>query len=493
MVMSTNPNEVSSDKISSKAWKTLAMLSLIATMVMYAETMLVPAIPDLIKDFHISYSASSWILTTYLVTGAIMTPITGRLSDIYGKKKMLLVIIAVYAVGVSIGGFVTNIYEMLAVRVIQGIGMSMFPIAFGIIREQFPIKKLAIGQGIISSMFAAGAVIGLVAGGHLIQNFGWQSTFFSIIPIVISLLVVIQRFVHIGEVHPQWKSEDKAPKNGLKNSIDIPGAVTLAISVTAFLMALTFVETGDSIGSTTMIGLVTIGLVYMILFVIIEKKSQAPLVNLQILLHKAILPSNIMVMIVGLSMFMVFQTIPVLIRSPTPLGFGADPLSTANVQLPFALVLLIFGPTSGLIISKLGSTKPIIAGSIISTIGFVSLFMYHSTEFLVSANLAILSTGLSLTNVGAMNLVMLATPKQNVGVSLGMSTLIRIIGASIGPAIAGMFMQIHKASLPGIAGTFPTPDSYNLIFLSASIISIISIGLAIFLKRTISKTMVHTT
>lgn len=493
MVMSKNPNEVPSDKISSKAWKTLAILSLIATMVMYAETMLVPAIPDLIKDFNISYGTSSWILTTYLVTAAIMTPITGRLSDIYGKKKTLLVIMTIYAVGVSIGGFVTNIYEMLAVRVIQGIGMSMFPIAFGIVREQFPISKLAIGQGIISSMFAAGAVIGLVAGGHLIQNYGWPSTFFSIIPIVMLLLVIIQRFIHVGEVHPQWKSEGTSPKNGLRNGIDISGAVTLAISVTSFLMALTFVETGDSIGSTTMIGLITIGLVYMILFVIIEKKSKTPLVNLEILLHKAILPANVMVMIVGLSMFMVFQTIPVLIRSPIPLGFGADPMSTANVQLPFALVLLIFGPTSGFIISRLGSTKPIIAGSIISTIGFAGLFMYHSTEFLISANLAILSTGLSLTNVGAMNIVMLATPRQNVGASLGMSTLIRIIGASIGPAIAGMFMQIHKTSLLGIAGTFPTADSYNLIFLSASIISIISIGLAIFLKRTISKTMTHTT
>lgn len=151
MVMSKTPEDVSLEKISKTAWKTLVILSLLATMSMYAETMLVPAIPDLIKDFHISYSMSSWILTTYLVAGAIMTPIAGKLSDIYGKKKMLLVIMIIYAVGVSVGGFVTNIYEMLAVRVVQGIGMSMFPIAFGLIREQFPIRKLAIGQGIISS------------------------------------------------------------------------------------------------------------------------------------------------------------------------------------------------------------------------------------------------------------------------------------------------------------------------------------------------------
>ena len=202
MVMSKPSQGILSDKISTSAWKTLAILSLIATMAMYAETMLVPAIPDLIRDFHISYSTSSWILTTYLVAGAIMTPIAGRLSDIYGKKKMLLTIMTIYAVGVSVGGFATNIYEMLAIRVIQGIGMSMFPIVFGIIREEFPTNKLAIGQGIISSMFAAGAVIGLIAGGHLIQHYGWQSTFFSIIPIVLSLLVVIQRFIRVEEPHP---------------------------------------------------------------------------------------------------------------------------------------------------------------------------------------------------------------------------------------------------------------------------------------------------
>lgn len=476
-------SDISSDKISPLAWKTLIILSLLATMVMYAETMLVPAIPDLIKDFHISYTTSSWILTTYLVAGAIMTPITGKLSDIYGKKRMLLVIMLIYAVGVSLGGFVTNIYEMLAVRVIQGIGMSMFPIAFGMIREQFPIRKLAIGQGIITSMFAAGAVIGLVIGGHLIQNFGWQATFFSIIPIVLVLIAVIQKLIHVSQANLAAKQ---------KPGIDVQGAVTLAISVTSFLMALTFVETGDSVGSTTMLGLLAIGAVYLALFAIIEKRSKNPLVDINLLMNKTILPSNILIIVVGMSMFMVFQTIPVLIRSPVPLGFGEDPVATANVQLPFALVLLIFGPTSGFIISKLGSTKPIIAGSIIGAGGFALLLTNHSTEFMISASLAVLSTGLSLINVGAMNVIMLATPRQNMGVSLGMSTLIRIIGASIGPAIAGMFMQTHKAALPGIAGTFPTADSYNLIFLCATGVSIAAIGLAVFLRHSVSKNLTHT-
>jgi MFS family permease len=488
MVMPKDTSDVQfpSDKIPMSAWKTLAILSLIATMAMYAETMLVPAIPDLIKDFSISYSTSSWILTTYLIAGAIMTPISGKLSDIYGKKKVLLIIMIIYASGVSAGGFTTNIYSMLLVRLVQGVGISMFPIAFVIIRDQFPRSKIAIGQGIITSMFAAGAVIGLVAGGHIIQNYGWQATFFSIIPIVLALLVIIKKFIHVDEVqNPNINSEDKT--NGkFRNKIDIPGAIMLAVSVTSFLLTLTFMENSTS-SSYLIIGLVAIAIVSLILFIIIEKKAKAPLIDFKVLLHKSIFPANIMVMIVGLSMFMVFQTIPVLVRSPLPLGFGEDPLTTANIQLPFALVLLIFGPTSGFIISKLGSIKPIIAGSVIGAAGFCSLFLFHSTEFLVAANLAILSTGLSLTNVGAMNIVMLATPKQSGGVSLGMSNLIRIIGSSIGPTIAGMYMQTHRMTVTGFAGYFPSADSYNLIFLTATIISMISIVLAVILWRTVPK------
>jgi MFS family permease len=120
----------SGNKIPREAWKVVAILSSIATMVMYGETMLVPAIPTLIKDFKITYSTSSWILTTYLLTGAVMTPIAGKLSDIYGKKRVLLVIMIVYAAGVPITGFSTNISTMIIARGLQGIGLSMFPITF---------------------------------------------------------------------------------------------------------------------------------------------------------------------------------------------------------------------------------------------------------------------------------------------------------------------------------------------------------------------------
>jgi MFS family permease len=187
--LSTTFPPPSTNKIPREAWKVLAILSSIADMVMYGETMLIPAIPNLIQDFKITYSTSSWILTTYLLTGAVMTPIAGKLSDIYGKKKVLLIIMIIYAAGIPTAGFSTNISTMIIARGLQGVGLSMFPIAFSIIRDQFPREKMAIGQGMITSIFAGGAVIGLSIGGFIIQHYGWQATFFTIIPIVIVLFL----------------------------------------------------------------------------------------------------------------------------------------------------------------------------------------------------------------------------------------------------------------------------------------------------------------
>jgi MFS family permease len=512
----------SSVKIPAYAWKMLAILSCIATMVMYAETMLIPAIPDLINDFRVSYSTSSWILTSYLIAGAVMTPIAGKLSDIYGRKKILLVIMVIYAIGVSMAGFASDIYFMIFARVIQGIGMSMFPIAFGMIRDQFPREKISIGQGVITSMFASGAVVGLTVGGIIVQDYGWQSTFFTIIPIAIALLLIIWRFIHLTDSRDEDQSQkrsrilegdnasttssqgDNSTMPKASSQIDIKGAITLAITVASFLLVLTLLETsGSNImaangndnypsnaeSSALVLPFLIIGVIAFVFFVIIERKEKYPLVDFKLMLHKSILPANLIIMLVGFSMFMVFQTVPILVRNPEPFGFGGDAISAGNVQLPFAIVLLIFGPTSGFIVSKLGSLKPIIVGTFMTTAGFVGLLMFHSTELSVSANLGILSTGLSLTSVGAMNVIILSTPQQFSGISLGMSSLMRIIGASIGPALAGMYMQTNQTLLNvnGVTNYFPSSVSFNLIFFSAIMASVISIALAITLRREATK------
>jgi MFS family permease len=152
-------------------WITLAIMSSVGLISMFADTMILPAIPDLINDFKISYNTSSWILASFLITGAVITPIAGRLSNIYGKKKILLIILGIYAIGISVAALSNNFTSLLIARVIQGIGVPIFPIALGIIRDTFTPEKLAVAQGIISSMFSAGAVIGVAVGGIIIKNF----------------------------------------------------------------------------------------------------------------------------------------------------------------------------------------------------------------------------------------------------------------------------------------------------------------------------------
>jgi MFS family permease len=473
-------------KIPASAWKVLAVLSSIATMVMYAETMLIPAIPDLIREFNVSYSMSSWILTAYLVPGAVMMPIAGKLSDIYGKKKILLTIMAIYIVGIIIAGFSTNIYMLFAARATQGIGMAMFVIAFGIIRDQFPREKISIGQGVISSMFASGAVIGLVAGGIIISNYGWHATFLSTIPIAVTLFVVIWRFNYERKREPWEQAPQHHPPTAIQKGVDIKGAVTLATFVTSFLIALTLLETNTTGQLATF---VAIGAAALGLFVVIERREKIPLVDFKLMSNRAILPANLIIMTVGFSMFMVFQTVPVLVRNPEPLGFGGDAATAGYVQLPFAIVLLVFGPTSGFIVHKMGSIRPIIIGTSVTAAGFLFLLAFHGSWMAVAAGLAVLSTGLSLTNVGALNVTMLATPIQFTGISLGMNTLMRIVGSSIGPALAGVYMQMYQLTIQvaGKPAAYPSMQAFGVIFLTAAILSIVSIALSVYLKQRLGR------
>ena len=509
--------------ISTSAWITLAILGSSILITMYGETMLLPAIPDIITEFDISYNTASWILTAYLIAGAVTTPIAGKLSDIYGRKKMVLIIMIIYIIGISLGGLSSNITILIISRVIQGIGISMFPIAFGIVRDQFPPEKLAIGVGTFSAMFAAGSVVGLAIGGSIIQYFGWRNTFFSIMPIAILLWVIIKRFIYDHNTNQHYSiqfspsekssaapSEQKQGTNVNSNnnnndlevvtttstkSIDIKGAITLAIIVISFLIVFSYLGTGssssdggvgeDSITTTPIqiiIGFLTTGIISLILFIIIEKRTKSPLIDFKLLSNKIILPANILLLISFLAMFTVYQTIPILVTSPAPVGgLEGDVLTTANIQLPFMIVFLLFAPSSGFIISRLGNIKPTLIGSIISTIGFFSILLFHSTESMVAGTLAIIATGLSLTQVGGFNIILESTPRQFSGISLGMTVLLNLIGGAVGPAIAGIYMQTNQVFING--SFFPSLQSYNLIFLTATLLSLVSVVLVLIIRK----------
>ena len=489
------------DKIPRSAWKTLAILSSIATLVMYTETMLVPSLPTIISEFNLSYSLSPWILTTYLIVGAVMTPVTSSLAEIHGKRKILLAVMGVYAVGVTVGGLTTDFYSFIIARGMQGVAMSMFPIAFSVIREQFPKSRLAIGQGVITSMFACGSILGLLIGATIAEYSGWRITFLSILPVAILLPIVVWKFARIGEVHSDWMTtttmtttttspQQQSGSSDKKKSLDLFGAATLAATITLFLLSLTFIETratgSNSTQSISQLAILSAGCIAaFVAFLVAERRAIHPLIDLKLLHNKILLFTNIMMIILGFSMFMVFQTIPILAESPPPAGFGYSITGTAAIQLPFSIILLIFGPTSGYIVSKLGSIRPVIMGYAINAFGFFMLATFHSQPWMVSVALAIISTGLSLGSVGLMNIVLLATPYKNMVTSIGMTSLLRIIGSSVGPAVAGVLMQVGQINVQGHVGSFPAPESYTLIFLMAATMSILSVIMTLKIRRSL--------
>jgi hypothetical protein len=265
--------------------------------------------------------------------------------------------------------------------------------------------------------------------------------------------------------------------------VDFKGAITFSLTITSFLLVISYSQLSDNTRSIYVPLFLVLATVSLASLIFVEQKSDNPLISLKLMTDKRILFSNIILVVSFLALFTPFQTIPVLVRSPLPIGFGGNAITSADIQLPFMMVFLLFAPSSGFIVSKICSIKPIVIGSVVSTFGFISLFVFHSTEFLVAINLAIVAAGISLMRVGGYEIALKSTPKQYSGISLGMTFLFNLIGASIGPAIAGIFMQGNQIIIKSIMGSFPSEISYTLIFLTLALTSFATIILSVFLSR----------
>ena len=480
--------------VSRNIWLTLAILSSTILTVFFSETMLLPALPEIIQDFSISYGTAAWIFSAYLIVAAVMTPVAGRLSDLYGKKKILLILLSIYIAGLTAGGFADNISFLLATRIIQGVGLAAVPAAFSLLRDTFPPAKLAIAVGVFGSAYSAGSVVGLLAGATIIQNFGWHATFLAIVPFSALVTFMIARFVKennpgqhqliaANAVSEGTLSNKKRSSSASSLSIDIKGVLALSATITSFLIALTLIQTGVSSENLLQIAAAFVAsAISLSVFVLVERRIVPPFLDLRLLRHKILLPSYILLIATGITMFMIYPTIVQLVRSPIPLGFGGDSVDAANVQLPFMIMFLVFASVTPFIINRVGSIKPTIIGGIISLIGGFSLLMFHSSEFAVSANLAVIASGLSLTITATWNMVVSGSPKEFTGISVGVGALLLFIGMAIGPALAGVYMG-NLETVEGVGGSYPSPGSYNLVFLTAGLLSAVSLGFALMLIR----------
>jgi MFS family permease len=232
---------------------TLVVMGLSIVLVLYVHTSLAPAFPEMVEFFDTDYSVVSWVLTAYMVSGAAVTIVIGRLADMYGPKRMLLLVFMCYIVGVVLAPFTQDIYVLLALRALQGVAVAVVPIATRIARDIFPPEKFPMAQGTILAMYQGGSAVGLVLGAAVVYFGGWQAVFLSAIPFAFLFLFLLWKFIpKVGTLVPKV-SEDKAIEDKYSKragkTIDIPGLITLILTITTFMLSITFLGQGpESIG-----------------------------------------------------------------------------------------------------------------------------------------------------------------------------------------------------------------------------------------------------
>jgi MFS family permease len=225
----------------------------------------------------------------------------------------------------------------------------------------------------------------------------------------------------------------------------------------------------------------------LILFIRFEKKSTSPLIDLHLITNRTIFSTVITFMIMGFTMFMVYQTIPILVRTPIPIGLGGNALTSSMILFPFTVIFLVLSPFVSKIITKLGNLKPFIIASIISFLGFVCIYFFHASETQIMISLGIISVGLALINTIAINMILLLTPKQFGGVVIGIVQVFMFTGMAIGPVISSLYLQSYQTTICNEpeCSLFPSSNAFNLIFLAAAMTSIVFIIIGFILKKSI--------
>ncbi|MGA2664064.1 MAG: MFS transporter [Nitrososphaerales archaeon] len=421
----------------------LLILAAMALMVTYVETMVLPAFSNFESFFHVTEASTiAWILSAYLLVGVVVTPIFGKLGDIYGKKRMLLIAMVVYAVAVTLAGFSPNIgaalglsrpdqiYVLIAVRAVQGVGMAMFPLGFAMLPEVFPPQRVGQAQGLLSGMFAAGAAMGLVGGGYIAQTYSWQLTYHTVVPVAV--LVIILAFVYIRE-----------SKIRLARKIDFPGVLSLGLGLTLLMLGITEgAYWGWTDFSAVRFGGVPWGVPeFLILsaavfafFLYWEPRAPSPIVSFQSLRERNILVSNLNGVLVGMAMFLLFTVLIILGEYPSP-GFGLSELNAGLILVPAVISMLVAGPFLGRAIGKYGPKPVMVIGFALIMVGPFGLGAFHSTTYEVGALAIPMMVGNVAVLISMSNVIVLSVDPKTMGIQTGMNQTFRNLGSALGPVL----------------------------------------------------------
>jgi MFS family permease len=421
-----------------------AVVTVSASAFALLQGLVLPVLSIFQHSLHTSQNTVTWVLTAYLLSASVATPILGRVGDMMGKKKVLVIVLFTIAVGCVLGALATSVAVMVIARVIQGVGGAVLPLAFGIIRDEAPKAKIPSSISIVGALGAVGAGAGVVLAGPIVAALNVHWLFW--IPGIVVALTAVAALLFVPE-----------SRNRAQGHVAVGPALLLSTWLVALIVA---VSEGQQWGWTSArtLGLIGATVVIAALWMRVELRVVQPLIDMQMMRIPAVWTTNLVAFLFGAGLYSAFGFLPEFVQTPSSAGygFGSDTTAAGLFLLPLTVTMFVFGVISSHAAARIGSKRVLLIGSL-STVPPFALFAFaHHDKWEIYLASALLGIGLGLAFSAMSNRIVEAVPADQVGVASGMNANIRTIGGAIGAAVVAV---IVTSGAP--AGGFPPDSGYR--------------------------------
>jgi MFS family permease len=428
----------------------LAVLSLAGLAYAMLSSSVVPALPTMQHALHTTETGITWLLTAYLLAASVGTAIIGRLGDMYGKERLLVWTLVVLAAGTLLAALSSSLGVIIFARFIQGASGGIFPLAFGIVRDEFPREKVAGSIGLLSAILGAGAGAGIVLSGVIVEHLNYHWLFW--IPLVATLIATFAT----------WRFIPESPVR-VPGRINWLAAALMTTGISTVLIAISETSTWGW-GSAKTLGLVAVGSLFIAGWIAVEVRSKNPLIDMAMMRIRGVWTTNLAAFLLGAGMYASFIVLPQIAQLPksTGFGFGASVVVSGLYLLPSTVGMTILGLYAGRISIRFGSRSALLAGIAFTTASFAFLTVAHSYPYqlLIAASLLGIGVGLAFAALG--NLIIQAVSSHQTGVASGMNTVMRTLGGALGGQLSATFIAGH------VSRGEPTITGFTLTFLMAT-------------------------
>ncbi|MDX3097770.1 MFS transporter [Streptomyces sp. ME01-24h] len=406
------------------------------------QSLVAPALPTVQHAMHTSQSTATWVMTAYLLSASVFTPILGRVGDLIGKKRTLVAVLVALTLGCLLAALAPSIGVLIIARVIQGIGGALFPLSFGIIRDEFTASRVGPSISNLSAVLAAGGGVGIVAAGPIVSALGYRWLFWLPVGVVAITALIAFRYV------PESPNRAEGRVNWL-------GAVLLSSWLVALLLPLSQ-ATQWGWTSGRVLGLFAAGVVLFALWLATEARSRHPLIDLRIMRLRAVWTTNTAGLLFGAGIYAIWSFLPGFAQTPSAAGygFGASVTGAGLLMLPMLIAMFLSGVLCGRLEPVVGAKRLLTAGAALGAVACGSLAAWHDRQWQVAFAAGLFGLGIGLAFSSMANLIVRSVPAEQTGAATGMNANIRTIGGSIGAAVTSVLVtgRLQPSGLPYAAG-----------------------------------------